>query len=74
MNLFPVGTRIRFVKTLASGPDEFSPGNLYTRKGDLGEVTGHGTREGYWVKTDNWPHAFGASDSEFEVINQESGK
>lgn len=27
-----------------------------------------GTPEGYWVKTDSWPHEFGASDKEFEVL------
>jgi hypothetical protein len=57
----PIGTRIKFIKTLESGPDEFSPGNLYAVKGDGGTVTGHGTREGYWVKWDKWPKAaFGA--------------
>jgi len=49
LGLLPIGTRIVFTKTLESGPDEFSPGNLYARKGDGGVITGHGTPEGYWV-------------------------
>jgi hypothetical protein len=64
----PVGTRIRFTKTLESGPDDHGPGNLYARKGDTGEVLGHDCKEGHWVKTDNWPAAFGASTTEFEVL------
>ena len=62
--LLPVGTRIRFVKTLTSGPDEDGPGNLYARRGEGGVVTGHGTPEGHWVKWDGWPHAFGAEHGE----------
>lgn len=65
----PIGTRIRFTKTLTSQADEFSPGNLYAKKGDGGEITGHGTQEGYWVKWDHWPHAFGASRDEFEPVH-----
>jgi hypothetical protein len=56
----PIGTRIRFLRTLVSGPDEFGPGNLYAKKGDGGVVTGHNCPEGHWVKWDGWPHAFGA--------------
>ncbi len=56
----PVGARIRFLKTLTSGPDDYSPGNLYARKGDGGEVTGHGCKEGHWVKWDDWDAPFGA--------------
>lgn len=67
-NLLPVGTRIRFTQTLVSGPDEDGPGNLYAREGDLGEITGHGTREGYWVKWDHWKNPFGASRDEFEPL------
>jgi hypothetical protein len=56
----PIGTRIIFIKTLDSGPDEFSPGNLYAEKGDYGEVTGHGCPEVHWVKWDKWEASFGA--------------
>lgn len=67
--LLPVGTRIVFLKTLESGPDDYSPGNLYANKGDGGVVTGHGTREGHWVKWDKWPHAFGAElGTEFVAV------
>lgn len=58
--MLPVGTRIRFLKDLTSGPDEFGPGNLYANEGDLGEVTGHGCWEGHWVKWDKWDAPFGA--------------
>lgn len=67
----PAGTRIRFTKTLDSPADEERQAQLYARKGELGEVTGHGYREGYWVKVDRWPHPFGASADEFEVINND---
>lgn len=59
--ILPVGTRIKFLKTLSSGPDEFSPGNLYAEKDDFGEVTGHGCAEGHWVKWDKWDAPFGAT-------------
>jgi hypothetical protein len=59
--ILPIGTRIRFVKELSSGPDEFSPGNLYAEKDDFGEVTGHGCTEGHWVKWDKWKAPFGAT-------------
>lgn len=68
LGLLPVGTRILFTKTLESGPDEFSPGNLYARKGDGGVITGHGTPEGYWVKWDGWEAPFGASRDEFDPL------
>lgn len=58
--LLPVGTRIKFTKTLTSGPDEFSPGNLYAEKGDLGVVVGHDCWEGHRVKWDKWDAPFGA--------------
>jgi hypothetical protein len=66
-DLLPIGTRIRFTKTLTSGPDEYSPGNHYATKGDGGVITGHGTSEGYWVKWDGWNASFGASRDEFEL-------
>lgn len=56
----PIGTRIRFVKTLESGPDEDSPARLYARKGEGGIVTGHNDFEGHWVKWDGWDASFGA--------------
>lgn len=57
----PVGTRIKFLRTLEEGPDEESPGRLYAEAGQGGVVTGHGCKEGHWVKWDRWPHAaFGA--------------
>lgn len=67
MNL-PVGTRIRFTKNLTEPAGDEHPGRLYAEKGSLGEITGHGTREGYWVKWDHWPHPFGASRDEFELV------
>lgn len=58
----PVGTRIKFVKELSSGPDEYSAGNLYAKKDSLGVVTGHSKFEGHWVLWDEWKSAsFGAS-------------
>lgn len=66
--MIATGTRIRFLRTLEDGPNEDRPGYVYARRGELGKVTGHGTPEGYWVKTDSWPNAFGASADEFEIV------
>lgn len=68
MELLPVGTRIRFTQTLEERANEEHPDLTFAARGETGEITGHGTREGYWVKTDGWPHSFGASREEFEVI------
>lgn len=66
MSLLPVGTRIVFTKTLTSEATGDHPALLYAEVGQTGEITGHGTKEGYWVKTDDWPNPFGASDNEFK--------
>lgn len=66
--MLPTGTRIRFTKELTDSACEDHPNLLYARAGELGEITGHGCREGYWVKTDNWPTPFGAAPHEFEVM------
>lgn len=63
-----IGTRIRFKKPLTASANEDHQDIIYAEKGETGEITGYGTKEGYWVKTDNWPHPFGASDDEFETI------
>jgi len=64
----PIGTKIRFTKTLEDGANEDHPDLLYAEKGELGEIVGHNAKEGYMVKADRWPKAsFGASRDEFEV-------
>lgn len=64
----PVGTRIRFTRELTAPPCEDHPGFLYARRGDTGTITGHGTPEGYWAKTDGTYPPFGVAPGEFEVI------
>lgn len=67
--MLPVGTKIIFLRTLDSGPTEDHPACVFASKGDAGEVTGHGCKEGYWVKRDGWPHPFGAYlGLEFEAL------
>lgn len=64
----PVGTRIRFTRTLDDPANEEHPHLVYAEKGETGEIV-QGDRpayEGYWVKVDHWPHPFGASRDEFE--------
>lgn len=56
----PIGTRIVFLKTLDALACEDHPAFLYAKKGQGGEVTGHGCREGHWVKWDHWSTPFGA--------------
>lgn len=67
---YPKGTPIRFLKHLTEGPCEDHPGIIYAGKGQLGTIAkDEGTREGYWVKTDDWDTPFGAKlGEEFEVI------
>lgn len=66
--LLPVGTRIRFTKTLTEPANEDHPDIVFAKAGDFGVITGHGTKEGYWAKWEHWPHAFGVSDGEFEIV------
>ncbi len=68
MELLPIGTRIKFIKSLYSGPSGDRPACVYAEKGDGGEVTGHGCSEGHWVKWDKWDVPFGAKLGE-EFIN-----
>jgi len=56
----PVGTRIRFVKSIYGSASGDCPPCTYAKKGDGGVVTGHNCPEGHWVKWDHWPHAFGS--------------
>lgn len=73
--ILPVGTRIKFIRRIESGPDEFSPGNLYAAFGELGEVVGHGCHEGHWVKTDSWPVKFGAKfTKDFVKLVEDNGE
>lgn len=67
--LLPIGTRIRFIKELSCGPCEDHPAFLYAPNNGFGEITGHNTREGYWVRWDGWPEPFGAGDEEFEPLS-----
>lgn len=62
-----IGTRIRFVATLSESATGDHPDLLYANNGETGEITGHNDFEGYMVKTDSWPHSFGAQREEFEV-------
>ena len=67
----PVGTRIRFIRTLDAPADDHSPSTLFAEKGELGTVTGHSCFEGHMIKTDKWPNSFGAViDDEFVVEEQ----
>ena len=68
MSLLPIGTRIRFVERLDAAANEDHPDIVYAKKGETGEIVGHGCKEGYWVKTDHWPARFGASREEFEPL------
>ena len=66
--MIPVGTKIKFTRELSCDATGDHPAFLFASKGQLGEVTGYGTREGYWVKADNWPAPFGASENEFVLV------
>lgn len=66
--LLPVGTKIRFTKTLEDGPSEERPAIIYALKDETGVITGHGSREGYWARIDSCSAPFGASREEFEPL------
>ncbi len=67
--LLPVGTRIKFVKSLYGGATGDAPACVYAEKGEGGIVTGHGCCEGHWVKWDGWRAPFGAKLGE-EFISE----
>lgn len=68
----PIGTRIKFLKDLTEGANGEHPALLFAKKGDGGEVIGHGCREGHWVKWDKWPEKFGAElGTDFIEVKQE---
>lgn len=73
-DVVPIGTRIRFTKRLDAPANEDHPAVVYAEKGSLGTVIGHKAREGYQVTWDNWPHWFGASRDEFEIVNAQPAK
>jgi hypothetical protein len=62
-----IGTRIRFNRTMTEPACGDHPELLYAYAGETGTITGYGTREGYWAKTDNHPVAFGVAPHEFDV-------
>lgn len=65
-----IGQQIRFLKTITQGPTEDAPAFIFAKKGELGVVTGHGCKEGHWVRWDGWQTAaFGAElGVDFEAI------
>ena len=69
MNVLKIGTKIRFIRTLTSPPTGDHPACEYAHHDETGEITEIGNCwEGYWVKTDTWPNAFGCEKKDFEVI------
>ncbi len=67
--LIPVGTRIKFTKTMRRAACEDAPEQVFAYVGEHGAIVGHGTKEGYWAVTDAWPNEFGVSDEEFDVLD-----
>lgn len=66
----PIGTRIKFVKTLTCGATEDHPPFLYAWEGDEGVVVSHDCYEGHMVKWDHWNEPFGSViDEEFIEID-----
>lgn len=65
MKRLPVGTPIRFVKTLE---DSFEFGRQWCKEGQTGTVLGFDCKEGYMVQTDAEKKPFGATRHEFEPI------
>ena len=60
MSELKVGTKIRFKQTLDAPANEDHPAIEYAHYNETGEIVKvGGCREGFWVKTDSWPHKFG---------------
>lgn len=68
---YELGTRIRFPRTLDAPDSGDAPAHIYAEAGEFGSITGYNEFEGYWAKTDRWPHPFGVRDSEFEPVGIE---
>lgn len=67
--MLKVGTKIRFLRTLTARANEDHPDIEYAHYNETGEITEvGGCREGYWVKTDGWPNAFGCESKDFEAL------
>ena len=68
----PIGSRIRFLDDITGPASGDHPAYIYAKGGDLGRITDHNevAHEGYWVTWDGWDASFGASDKEFEVVNE----
>ena len=65
----PIGTRIKFIKTLDACATGDHPDIIYARKDEEGEITGHDAKEGYMVKADSWAASFGAElETEFVIL------
>lgn len=73
----PIGTKIKFIKTLTEGANDEHPGCLFATDGETGIIVSHNASEGYMVKTDSYDAPFGASyGDEFilvEAIKQVPG-
>lgn len=66
---YKIGTKIEFIQELCSPPTSDTPEFLYAKKGELGIITGYNDYEGYMVKTDSYPHSFGAViNKEFKIV------
>jgi hypothetical protein len=71
MSDLPVGTKIKFIMDLVEhGIGRNRRTIIYARQNDLGVITGHGTKEGYWVQSNTYPSDFGARREEFEISNE----
>jgi hypothetical protein len=66
-------TRIIFLKTLDAPANEDHPYIIYAEEGETGEIVKEGgCPEGAMVKTDRWPHAFGATEGvEFKRLDSD---
>lgn len=67
--MLEVGTKIRFLRTLDAPANEDHPAIEYAYCNETGEIVEvGGCKEGFWVKTDNWPHKFGCESKDFEAL------
>ncbi len=72
--MLAVGTKIRFTQTLDAPSNEDHPAIVYAYRGETGRVIGHDAIEGYQVVSDRWPDWFGATDVEFEAIEDDASR
>ena len=69
----PIGTRIRFLRTITGYCETQGP-ITFANAGEEGEIVGYGTIFPYRVKVDAWGTSFGAKEKDFQRIVEKAAE